>query len=144
LTFPPILLLEDDEGQSLLIRKVLSKAGLANPVQAFTNGDRAVEYLEGKEPYEERSRYPFPALVLLDAHVHGRSGLDVLAWIREHPDLRSLPVLMLSGSGDSEDIDRAFKLGVDSYLVKPVAFDALMDAVTSLNLSWAILGRAED
>lgn len=112
-------------------------------MEAFDNGDRAVEYLEGRGPYEDRSLHPLPALVLLDAHVFGRPGLDVLAWIREHPDLRSLPVLMLSGSGDSEDIERAFQLGVDSFLVKPVAFEALVDAVNSLQLSWAILGRAQ-
>jgi DNA-binding response OmpR family regulator len=83
-------------------------------------------------------------LILLDLHIPGKSGLEILAWVRQLPEFNDVPVIMLSGSTESEDIDRAFGLGAESYLVKPVAFDALVDAVTSLGLPWVILSRGQE
>jgi CheY-like chemotaxis protein len=139
---PPILLVEDDASQALLVDRVLRKARLTNPVIALRNGDDAIAYLQGQGHYRDREQCPLPVLMLLDVHVPGKSGLEILTWLREQPDLGDIPVVMLSGSGESEDIDRAFALGAESYLVKPVAFDALLDTVSSLGLAWTILGRA--
>ncbi|HEV8420595.1 MAG TPA: response regulator [Actinomycetota bacterium] len=139
---PPILLVEDDESQALLVERVLRKAKLANPLLALRNGEEALAYLEGLGRYGDRSRYPLPALVLLDVHIPGKSGLEILTWLREHRSLDHIPAVMLSGSAESEDIDRAFELGAASYLVKPVAFDALLDTVGGLGLSWVILGKS--
>lgn len=136
---PPILLLEDDESHTLLVERVLQRARLANTVVAFTNGDDAVAYLERVEEGNEAR----PALMLTDVHVQGRDGLDVLAWIRKQPGLAGVPIVMFSGSGEADQINRAFELGVDTYLVKPVAFDALLDAINDLQLPWAILPRDE-
>lgn len=141
---PPILLVEDDVSQAMLVERVLRRAQLANPLLALRNGEEAIAYLEGRGRYGDRSRYPLPALVLLDVHVPGKSGLEVLTWLREQHSLDHIPAVMLSGSGESEDIDRAFELGAASYLVKPVAFDALLDTVGSLGLSWVILARNHD
>ena len=137
----PILLVEDDSSQSLLVQRVLSKAGLTNSVRAFDDGQDAIWYLDGHGLYSDRLRHPMPALVLLDLHVPNKSGLEILAWIRQQPDLFDLPVIMLSGSSESQDIDRAFDLGANTYLVKPVGFDALLDAVTGLGLPWTIERR---
>lgn len=142
--YAPILLVEDDESHAVLISRVLAKARLANPVVAFQDGSQAFDYLSGHGEYADRERQPLPVLVLLDLHVPGTSGLDLLAHIRERPDLQSLPVIIFSGSGESEDINRAFELGVDTYLVKPVAFDALLDAIGALGLDWVLLGRDGD
>ena len=138
---PPILLVEDDRGQALLVERVFRKAGVANPLRVFHDGSEALAYLGGQEGYADRSRFPLPVLVLLDLHVPGQSGLELLTWLRAQPGLKGVPVVMLSGSSESEDIDRAFELGADSYLVKPVAFDALLDTVSGLGLPWMILGR---
>jgi DNA-binding response OmpR family regulator len=138
---PPIMLVEDDPGHSRLIERVLEKAGLANPVVMFHDGEEAFGYLEGRDRFADREGFPLPVLLLLDGHLPSRSGLDILAWLRKDAELKDLPVIMLSGSSDSEDIYRAFELGVDTYLVKPVAFDALLDAINGLNLPWAILSR---
>lgn len=140
-TSPPILLVEDDSSQALLIERVLAKARLMNRVQSFSDGQEAISFLER---LESQSAEPLPALVLLDLHIPRKSGLEILAWLRQQPDYEGIPVIMLSGSTESEDIDRAFELGADSYLVKPVAFDALIDAVTSLGLPWMILDRRAD
>jgi CheY-like chemotaxis protein len=138
---PPILLVEDDAGQAMLVEKVLRKAHLAHPVVAIRNGEDAIAYLDGRAPYDDRGRHPLPVIILLDVHVPGKSGLEVLTWLKEQKPLDHIPAVMLSGSAESEDIDRAFELGAASYLVKPVGFDALLDTVGSLGLSWAILGR---
>ncbi|MGH2675551.1 MAG: response regulator [Actinomycetota bacterium] len=137
---PPILLVEDDESHALLVERVLGGARLANRIVTFRNGDDAVAYLERAGEGAEA----LPALVLTDFHVHGRNGLDVLAWIRKQPGLEEVPVVMYSGSGGAENINRAFELGVDAYLVKPVAFDALLDAIDDLKLPWALLPKAEE
>lgn len=139
--YPPVLMVEDDESHALLVKRVFERAGLANPVRVIRNGDDAVSYLSGEGDYADREANPVPALLLLDVHVPGRSGLEVLSWLRGRTELNGLPVLMFSGSAESEDINRAFELGVDSYLVKPVAFDALLDAINGLGLQWAVLGR---
>lgn len=141
---PPILLVEDNQGQALLVERVLRKAGVANPLCVFHEGDGAWAYLAGRHEYADRKLFPLPALVLLDVHVPGRSGLELLTSLRQQPGLDGVPVVMLSGSSESEDIDRAFELGADSYLVKPVAFDALLDTVSGLGLPWVILGRDGD
>ncbi|HEY3209626.1 MAG TPA: response regulator [Actinomycetota bacterium] len=138
---PPILVVEDDTAHALLVERVFQKAGLMNPVVAFRDGREAAAYLAGDGPYSERIRHPLPVLVLLDNGVPGMSGLAVLSWIREQPGLEQLPVIMFSGSTESEDIDRAFQLGADSYLVKPVAFEALIDTVSGLGLPWILLDR---
>ena len=142
--YPAIVLVEDDPGQTLLVQRVLSKAGLANPVRAFNDGEDALGYLSNGDRPTDASEDLLPALVLLDLHIPRKSGLEILAWIRGTPDFDRVPVIMLSGSTESEDIDRAFEFGAESYLVKPVAFDALVDAVTSLALPWAILRRPSE
>jgi DNA-binding response OmpR family regulator len=134
----PIVVVEDDESHAVLVERVLRKARLANPVVVHTNGDEAVAWLERTGETDP------PALVLLDGHVPGRRGLDVLAWLRNQPGLAQVPVVMFSGSGGSEDINRAFELGVDTYLVKPVAFDALLDAINDLGLPWTLLPRPRE
>ena len=139
-TGPPILLVEDDGSQALLVERVLAKAGLVNAVRAFADGEEALSHLKRLGSQSAQ----LPALVLLDLHIPGQSGLEILEWLRQQPAFGDVPIIMLSGSTESEDIDRAFELGADSYLVKPVAFDALVDAVTSLGLPWMILGRRAD
>jgi DNA-binding response OmpR family regulator len=132
----PILLMEDDHSHAVLVERVLRKAGLANPLSVAGTAGEAKTLLSAARDDSDT----MPVLVLLDLHVPDGSGLDVLEWIRDQHPLRRLPVVMLSSSTESEDINRAFELGADTYLVKPVAFDALADAVSALGLRWAIVG----
>ena len=142
---PAILVAEDDAQHALLIRAALAAARLANPVHLVHDGEEAVAYLAGTDGYADRDRYPLPALVLLDLHMPGRSGLEVLAWLRACPGLERVPVLVLTASEEAAHIDEAFQAGADSYLIKPVGFDALLDVVRNLELRWLVLppdGRA--
>jgi CheY-like chemotaxis protein len=135
----PILLVEDDPSHALLAQRVLEEAGVANPILSLRRGDDAYDYLAGEGNYADRDRHPLPALILLDLHLPGRGGLDLLSWIRKQSELADLPVVMFSGSGGADEINQAFELGASSYLVKPVAFDAMLHTINGLGLRWAIL-----
>ena len=142
---PAILVAEDDAQHALLIRASLSAARVANPVHLVHDGEQAVAYLAGTDGYADRDRYPPPALVLLDLHMPGRSGIEVLTWLRASPSLARVPFLVLTASEEAAHIDEAFQAGADSYLIKPVGFDALLDVVRNLELRWLVLapdGRA--
>ena len=139
-----VLLVEDNEDDVLLIRRAFRKAKLLNPLQVVGDGDAAVAYLGGDGPYADRAAYPLPLLVLLDLKLPRRGGLDVFAWLRRQPVLRRTPVVVLTSSAEREDVTRAYELGANSYLVKPVAFDALLEMVRTLNMYWMILNKTPE
>jgi CheY-like chemotaxis protein len=137
----PILLVEDSPDDALLIQRAFRKANLANPVQLVRDGEEAVAYLSGAAPYEDRGRFPLPVFMLLDLKLPRRSGLEVLAWVRQESVIRRLPVVVLTSSRESVDVNRAYDLGVNSYLTKPVGFEALMEMVKNVNLYWLVLNE---
>ena len=113
-----LLLVEDDPDHVLLIQRALARASLVNPLKIVRDGDEAIAYLAGTGEYDDRTRFPIPSLVLLDLKLPRKSGLEVLEWIRGHEALKFLPVVVLTSSSESRDIERAYALGVNSYLVK--------------------------
>lgn len=133
-----ILLVEDNSKDVLLIQRAFRKAGLTVPLQVVADGEVAVRYLSGEEPYGDRDRYPLPSLILLDLKLPRKSGAEVLAWLRQQPDLKRLPVVILTSSKEYADINHVYDLGANAYMVKPVAFDNLVDIVKTLNLHWII------
>jgi CheY-like chemotaxis protein len=137
----PILLVEDSPDDALLIQRAFRKANLANSVQLVRDGEEAVAYLKGDPPFADRSQFPLPVLMLLDLKLPRRSGLEVLEWIRQDSTLKRLPVVVLTSSRETVDVNRAYDLGVNSYLTKPVGFEALLGMVKSLNLYWLILNE---
>jgi len=137
-----VLLVEDDPNDVLLIQRAFTKASLQLPMQVVDNGEAAVAYLAGKDDYGDRDRYPLPLLMLLDLKLPCLSGHEVLAWLRQQPNLKRLPVVVLTSSQEMGDINRAYDLGANSYLVKPVAFNALIDIVKLLDLYWIALNQA--
>lgn len=139
-----ILLVEDDSSDIKLIRRAFEKAKIANPFRVVRNGDDAVAYLSGDGEFSDRATHPLPALTLLDLKLPRRSGLEVLEWIRTRPGLRRLPVVILTSSRHSEDINRAYDLGANSYLVKPVQMDDLIDMVKTLEVYWVLLNEKPD
>jgi CheY-like chemotaxis protein len=137
-----ILLVEDDPNDAFLIQRAFRKANLANPIQVMNDGEAAVQYLSGQEPYADRDRYPLPILMLLDLKLPRRSGLEVLEWLKQQPKLKRLPVVVLTSSREHIDLNRAYDLGANSYLVKPVAFDSLLNMVQTLNQYWLIINES--
>lgn len=127
----PVVVVDDDELARALVVQHLRKLKLLNRVVEAVDGDAACTVLSGlADP---------PVLVLLDLEMPGRSGLEVLSWLRSHPLLGRVPVVMLTGSAELDQVDAAYELGIASYLVKPVGFGALQDVVRQLDLPWALL-----
>jgi CheY-like chemotaxis protein len=133
-----ILLVEDNPTDVLLIQRAFAKARLGNPVQVVGDGDAVIDYLTGTGTYADRARFPLPILILLDLKLPRRSGLEVLAWLREQETLKRIPVVMLTSSQQRQDVNAAYDIGVNSYLVKPVEFDALFELLRTVNLYWVM------
>lgn len=139
-----ILLVEDDPDDVMNIERAFRKAKLANPLRIVNDGDAAVAYLSRRPPYDDHEQNPTPTLVLLDLKLPRRSGLEALEWIRGNPKLKRLPVVVLTSSRERSDVNSAYDLNVNSYLVKPVAFEALLELVKSLNLYWMVCNEKPD
>ena len=131
-----ILAVEDEDDDVALLKRAFRKVGIVNPVTYLADGESAVDYLAGAGRFNDRSAHPLPALILLDLKLPRKSGLDVLAWIREQRVIRRTPVVVLTSSRQSRDLEHAYELGVNSYLVKPVAFDDLLQMIEALKLYW--------
>jgi CheY-like chemotaxis protein len=132
----PILLVEDNPNDVLLFQRAYNKAQVTHPLQIVSDGQAAIDYLSGQGIYSDRLHYPIPAVVLLDLKLPRRSGHEVLAWIRQHPYLRRLPVVIFTSSNQATDINRAYDLATNSYLVKPVSNTALTDLVRLIDQYW--------
>ncbi len=127
-----ILIAEDDENDVFLIKRAFHQAQFDNPLQTVSSGEEAIAYLRGDPPFSDREKHPIPALLLLDLKMPRKNGFEVLAWIRQHVEYNSLAVVVLTSSQESADINRAYGLGANSYLVKPANFVSLVDMINRL------------
>lgn len=132
----PVLMVEDDPNDVVLVRRAFRKANLPHPVHAVEDGDAAIAYLDGQGVHANRETSPMPRLILLDLKLPRKSGLEVLEWIKAQPRLRRVPVVVLTSSRQPSDVNRAYDLGVNSYLVKPVSFDRLLEMVKTIEAYW--------
>jgi len=132
----PILLVEDNATDVLLIRRALTRASISNPLHVVVNGDLAVAYLAGEAPYQDRQSHPLPGLVLLDLKLPKRSGLEVLSWVKTQPHLARIPVVILTSSRLPGDVNGAYDRHANSYLVKPVQFDDLRRMLEAVQEFW--------
>jgi CheY-like chemotaxis protein len=139
-----VLLVEDNPDDVLLMQRAFRKANLINPLAVVTDGEQAIDYLAGTGPYSDRTQHPLPVLVLLDIKLPRKSGHEVLAWLKQHPSLKRVPVVMLTSSNETADVNRAYDLGANSYLVKPVSFDDLFEMVKTLQPYWMIMNQKPD
>ncbi len=128
-----ILLVEDNEDDVFLMQHALAGAGVANPVRVVENGQEAIDYLAGAGEYQDRVRHPLPVIVFLDLKLPLVSGHEVLAWIRSQPARESLVVIVLTSSDEPSDVRRAYALGANSYLVKPLDARQLIELAKAFN-----------
>jgi CheY-like chemotaxis protein len=120
---PIILVAEDDEDYVLLIKQVFAKAHIPNPVYVVWNGEEVISYLKGGGKYSNRDEYPLPDILLLDLKMPRVNGFEVLEWIRQQPGLSALRTLVLTSSDQIRDVNKAYQLGANSFLVKPIDFE---------------------
>ena len=136
----PILLVEDNPKDLELTLIALEKSQLANEVVITRDGVDALDYLFCRGDYESRHNGN-PAVILLDLKLPLLDGIEVLQVIRTTPALRSVPVVMLTSSREETDLLRSYELGVNAYVVKPVAFGEFVEAIADLGIFWAVLNE---
>lgn len=133
-TIRPILLVEDRNIDIDLTRRAFAKKNLLNPIEVARNGEEALAYIKRWEAGE-----PVPICVLLDLRMPKVSGLEVLRQLKGHPQFSSIPVIVLTTSKEDSDVAEAYKLGCNSYIVKPVEFDKFMEVASRIELYWCAL-----
>jgi CheY-like chemotaxis protein len=138
---PVILLVEDDENDVFFIQRAFQQANIGNPWKRARDGEEAISYLRGDPPFADRDKFPAPQLMLLDLKMPRKNGFEVLQWVRQQPGLKRLPIVVLTSSREDPDVNRAYDLGANTYLVKPVKFEGLAEMIKTLNLYWLMLAE---
>jgi two-component system, chemotaxis family, response regulator Rcp1 len=128
-----ILLVEDNPGDVRLTREALKEGKVVNNLQIVEDGEEALSYLRRQGPYTQATR---PDLILLDLNLPKKSGREVLAEIKEDPDLRRIPVVILTVSEAEQDIIKSYNLHANCYITKPVNLEQFMDVVQSIENFW--------
>lgn len=136
----PILLVEDNPNDVELTLIALEKTRLANPVVSLRDGEEALQYLRREGQWADRAEEN-PAVILLDKKLPKIDGHEVLKAVRGDDGLKRIPVVMLTSSREESDLLRSYDLGVNAYVVKPVAFDDFMAAINDLGMFWAVLNE---
>lgn len=130
------LIAEDDPDTQVLIRRAFKQADLSSPLYFANDGQQAIDYLAGHGKFCDRTQHPMPLIVLLDLKMPFKDGFDVLRWIRAQPHLRKLVVIMFSGSSLEQDVEQAFALGVNSFVMKPISFSELLQVIMAIHHYW--------
>lgn len=134
-----VLLVEDDLNDIFLVKRAFKMARIQNPLQVATDGLDAVSYLRGEGKYGDRETYPLPKLIVMDIKMPRKSGFEVLEWVKSGVTvLRRIPVVIVSSSEDPHDINRAYELGANAYMVKPVDFRAVEHLFESITHYWGL------
>ena len=139
-----ILLAEDNDDHALLTKRAFKQAGLINPVFVVPDGEHAIAYLKGEGKFSNRSEYPLPTLVLLDLKMPRKNGFEVLEWLRDQPTLAGLRVVVLTTSDQIHDVNRAYQLGANSFLTKPVDFRDFVQLSSAIKGYWLWMSRAPE
>ena len=135
-TFNPILHIEDNENDVVMVQRALAGAGISHPLQIVRNGARAIDYLLGQGPFDRREFYPLPCLMLLDLDMPLVSGLEFLKWRQGQPVFQRIPVIVLTLSQRPADVAAAYECGANSYLAKPLTFEELVAMLKAVRGYW--------
>ena len=131
-----ILVAEDDPTDAFFFQRAFKRAGLPAVLHFVRDGQEVIDYLNGTGPFADRTAYPLPQLLLLDLKMPRLNGFDVLEWVRQQPGFSSLQVVIFSSSDETKDINRAYGLGANWYLVKPHSMDELTALVGRFKKYW--------
>jgi CheY-like chemotaxis protein len=139
---PTILLVEDTPSDAALIRRSFEKTNVLNPIVWVKNGQEALAYLSGLGQYGDRSKHPLPALILLDLDLPEMTGFELLQWKRSQPNIRRIPVVILTIDSAGSTVNAAYDLGANSYLVKPGNPEEVLRVVKIIQEYWLGLNQA--
>jgi CheY-like chemotaxis protein len=139
----PILLAEDVEDDALILKRVLKKAGVMNPVIVVRHGEEVIRYLQGDGSYSLRAKYPLPGVLLLDLKMPRRDGFEVLEWCRAQPHLKPMLIVVLTGLQEVGTMQRAYAMGADSFLVKPCNVEDMTNLTNTFVGYWDVLPQGQ-
>lgn len=131
-----ILMVDDDPDDRLLFKEACEEVRLRNPIEFLENGEQLIDYLKRQGDYAGRSGEPYPGVILLDLNMPLKDGREALEEIKSDPDLRHIPIVVLTTSKSEDDILSSYGLGASSYIVKPISLDRLMRVVNSIGEYW--------
>jgi CheY-like chemotaxis protein len=132
----PILVAEDNAEDAFLLKHAFAKAGFGSPVRFVSDGEQVMDYLQGEGEYADRARFPFPALLLLDIKMPRLNGFEVLTLIRQDPRFKRLVVIVLTSSDREQDVNQAFDLQANSYLLKPARPEMMPEVLNQIRGYW--------
>jgi CheY-like chemotaxis protein len=133
-----VLLVEDDLNDIFLVKRAFKLARLETPLQVVTDGEEAVHYLKGEGKYADRQAHPLPKLIVMDIKMPRLSGFEVLEWIKRDGPLRRIPIVIVSSSDRPDDITRAYELGANAYMIKPMNYRAVEHLFESITHYWGL------
>jgi CheY-like chemotaxis protein len=139
-----VLVAEDDPSDIFLLKRAFAAAEVNAALHFVRDGQEAIDYLLGESAYADRGAFPLPDLLLLDLKMPRMNGFDVLAWLRQQPGLKRLPVTVLTSSDQSQDVNRAYDLGANSYLLKPHSSQDLSELVKRVQRYWLEINLRPD
>lgn len=131
-----ILMADDDEDDRLLLKEALDELQFSHIVEFTEDGQDLMNYLKRRDIYADRQNTPLPELILLDLNMPRKDGREALREIRSDSDLRRIPVVVFTTSKAEEDVLRSYDLGANSFIVKPITFEKLVDVIRSIKLYW--------
>jgi CheY-like chemotaxis protein len=141
---PVILVAEDDEAHVALLRRAFGLAGILAPLHFVSDGDEAVAYLRGEGKFARRDEFPLPDLLLLDLSMPRKDGFEVIQWIRHQPEFGALRIVVLTTSDAVRDINKAYQLGANSFLTKPLVFRDFKDTIQAMYHYWMEISKVPD
>ncbi|MCI0748549.1 MAG: response regulator [Verrucomicrobia subdivision 3 bacterium] len=141
---PVILVAEDNENDVLMLRRAFIQAGITVPLHVVGDGEQTIAYLKGEGIYSNRAEYPLPDLMLLDLKMPRKDGFEVLDWIRHQPSLAAIRVVVLSTSEELRDVNRAYRIGANSFLIKPLNFTEFRTTIQAMYAYWFSMSRAPE
>jgi CheY-like chemotaxis protein len=136
-----ILLVEDNPTDAELTMRALKRKNLANRLVWVKDGEEALDFIYARGQFADRNPEDLPRLILLDLRMPKVDGLEVLKEIKAHEKTRKIPVVVLTSSQEDQDVVESYKLGVNSYVSKPVEFDDFLEAVSTLGLYWMLINK---
>jgi CheY-like chemotaxis protein len=131
-----ILVADDDAEDRMLVKDALDESRLANQVHFVEDGEELMDYLRNQGKYSDKTKYPSPGLILLDLNMPRKDGREAVKEIKSDPNLRVIPIVVLTTSKAEEDILKTYDLGVSSFITKPVTFSSMVEIMRTLGKYW--------
>jgi CheY-like chemotaxis protein len=133
---PTLLIVEDNEDDIFFVERIFKQIGARCELRFARDGIEAIEYLSGQGAFKDRAKYAMPTIILMDLKMPRRNGFEVLEWMHNQPEIKLIPTIVVTSSTLQEDVTRAYRLGANAVMNKPVDKDSLLQMLKSFHIYW--------